>query len=220
MLLNEEWFYGHQLTGRNCFGVLKDLAFPNAPNMKIFAQLATLLRELFKPTCLKIAERYCLRSAVQQQGQSIADFVCELKKLAGTCKFTNEQLNPNLRHRFICGLRSHHIKQKLYIPRSRLSVAFQSEAKVTKETKNQVSPLETRGGATDVVSQITRGITAHSKSSLTKRVICNRNVLTGNPLLSRGRRDNASVSPWLGEHGWRGSAWTGRTCSHGLMGNL
>jgi len=62
---------------------------------------------------LKIADRYRFHSAVQQQGQSIADFVRELKKLAGTCEFTNEQLNDNLRDCFICGLRSQHVKQKL-----------------------------------------------------------------------------------------------------------
>ena len=99
--------------GSNCFRILKDLAFPDAPNTKTFDQLATLLREHFKPTRLKIAERYRFHSAVQQQGQSIADFVRELKKLAGTCEFTNEQLNDNLRDRFICGLRSQHVKQKL-----------------------------------------------------------------------------------------------------------
>ena len=99
--------------GSNCFRVLKDLAFPNAPNTKTVDQLATLLHEHFKPTRLKIAERYRFHSAVQQQGQSIADFVRELKKLAGTCEFTNEQLNDNLRDRFICGLRSQHVKQKL-----------------------------------------------------------------------------------------------------------
>ena len=64
-------------TGWNCFRirVLKDLAFPDAPKMKTFAQLATLLREHFKPTCLNTAERYRFRSTVQQQGQPIADYV-------------------------------------------------------------------------------------------------------------------------------------------------
>ena len=66
-------------TGSNCFRVLKDLAFPDAPNTKTFDQLATLLREHFKPTPLKISERYRFHSAVQQPGQSIADFVRELK---------------------------------------------------------------------------------------------------------------------------------------------
>ena len=36
--------------GSNCFQVLKDLAFPDAPNTKTFAQLVTLLREHFKLT--------------------------------------------------------------------------------------------------------------------------------------------------------------------------
>ena len=61
----------------NCFRVLKDLAFPDAPNTKRFDQLATLLLEHLKPTRLKIAERYRFHSAVQQQEQSIADFVRE-----------------------------------------------------------------------------------------------------------------------------------------------
>ena len=42
--------------GSNCLRVLKDLAFPDTPNTKTFDQLATLLREHFKPTRLKIAE--------------------------------------------------------------------------------------------------------------------------------------------------------------------
>ena len=99
--------------GSNCFRVLKDLAFPNTPNTKTFAQLATLLCEHFKLTRLKTAERYRFHSAVQQQGQSIADLVRELKKLARTCEFTNEQLNDNLGDPFICGLRSQHVKHKL-----------------------------------------------------------------------------------------------------------
>ena len=99
--------------GSGSFRVLKDLAFPDAPNTKTFAQLATLLRNHFKPQRLKIAERYRFHSAIQKPDQSITDFVRELKKLAGTCEFTNEQLNDNLRYRFICGLRSQHVKQKL-----------------------------------------------------------------------------------------------------------
>ena len=55
--------------GSNCFRILKDLAFPNAPNTKTFEQLATLLREHFKPTRSKITERSRFHSVVQQQGQ-------------------------------------------------------------------------------------------------------------------------------------------------------
>lgn len=40
----------------NSFRVQKDLAFPDAPNTKTFAHLATLLHEHFKAACLRIAE--------------------------------------------------------------------------------------------------------------------------------------------------------------------
>ena len=99
--------------GSNVYRVLKDLSYPDAPNTKTFDQLATLLRSHYKPTRLKVAERYRFHSASQRPGQSIIDFVRELKRLAGTCEFTNEQLNDSLRDRFICGLRSEQIKRKL-----------------------------------------------------------------------------------------------------------
>ena len=99
--------------GSNVYRVLKDLSYPDAPNTKTFDQLATLLRSHYTPTRLKVAERYRFHSASQRPGQSIIDFVRELKRLAGTCEFTNEQLNDSLRDRFIWGLRSEQIKRKL-----------------------------------------------------------------------------------------------------------
>ena len=44
--------------GSGAYRVLKDLSFPAAPNTKTFDQLATLLRGHYKPTRLKVAERY------------------------------------------------------------------------------------------------------------------------------------------------------------------
>lgn len=99
--------------GSTSYRVLKDLAFPDAPNTKTFDQLATLLRAHFRPTRLTVAERYRFHSACQKPSQSISEYVRTLKKLAGTCEFTNEQLNESLRDRFICGLHSEQIKQKL-----------------------------------------------------------------------------------------------------------
>ena len=43
------------------------------------------------------------------------------------------------------------------------AVVFQSEEKVTQETENQVSPPETRSGASAVASRITHMITAGTK---------------------------------------------------------
>ena len=146
--------------GSNCFRVLKYLVFPDAPNThtpKTFAQLATLPREHFKPARLKIAERYRFHSAVQQQGQSIADFVRELKKLAGTCEFTNEQLNDNIRFRFICGLRSQHVKQKLLSGNFTFQEAV-SEAIAQDAARKDVKDIADSHGGETSASGDSRGV--------------------------------------------------------------
>ena len=89
--------------GSGAYRVIRDLSFPDAPNTKTFDQLATPLRGHYKPTRLKVAERYRFHSASQKPGQSIVDFVRELKKLAGTivyaidsfAGFARSRLNGN-----------------------------------------------------------------------------------------------------------------------------
>ena len=71
----------------NCFRVLKDLAFPDAPNTKTFAQMATLLREHFKPARLKITERYRFPFCCSATRTVHRRFLRELRKLAGTRSF-------------------------------------------------------------------------------------------------------------------------------------
>ena len=74
------------------------------------------------------------------------------------------------------------------------AVVFQREVKVTQETENQVSPPETRSGASAVASRIMHRIAADTKaesvSSATKQVICSLSILTGSPPLSRRKIDN------------------------------
>ena len=81
---------------------------------------------------MKVAERYRFHTAFQKPVQSISDYVRTLKKLAGACEFTNEQLNESLRDRCICGLHSKLIKQKL-LPRN---FTFQ-EAAVAQEAAHK-----------------------------------------------------------------------------------
>ena len=107
-----------------------------------------LCYEHFKPTRLKIAERYHFHSAVQQQGQSIADFVRKLKKLAGTCESTNEHLNHNLRDRFICGLRSQHVKQKLLSENFTFQEAVNEAIAQEAARKDVKDILDSHGGET------------------------------------------------------------------------
>ena len=51
---------------------------------------------------LVLAERYRFYKCKQQEGQSLAIYLAELRKLAVTCDWTEEQLANNLRDKPVC----------------------------------------------------------------------------------------------------------------------
>jgi len=98
--------------GGETYGVLKDLCFPDVPGTQTYAQLETNLRNFYAPKKLAVAERYRFHTTKQQSGQSISEFAAHLKKVASSCNFGNN-LQDNLRDRFVCGLQSEHLQRKL-----------------------------------------------------------------------------------------------------------
>ena len=99
--------------GADAYRILKDICFPAVPTEKTYADLASELKKHFKPKRLAVAERFRFNTVQQQQGQTIAKFVAQLKKLSTYCEYTGDQLKESLRDRFICGLRSESIQKKL-----------------------------------------------------------------------------------------------------------
>ena len=87
------------------------------------------------------------------------------------------------------------------LTRDNRAVVCQSEVKVTQETESQVSPPETRSGASAVAARIPRRITANtmaqSVSSVARKVICSLNVLTGSALPRRRKIDMSVSLPLL-----------------------
>lgn len=95
--------------GGNAYCILKDICFPVVPTEKTYAALASELKKHFKLKWLAVAKRFCFNTVQQQQGQTITEFVAQLKKLSAYCEYTGDQLKENLRDQFICGLRSESI---------------------------------------------------------------------------------------------------------------
>lgn len=58
-----------------------------------------------------IAERFKFYNRKQKHGESINDFIIELKSLASTCKFKN--VTESLRDAFIMGISNTNIQNKL-----------------------------------------------------------------------------------------------------------
>ena len=102
--------------GAKTYGLLRRLVAPKAPKEKTLAEIKTLLESHFELTPSVIAERYRFHRRDQVQGETIAAYVAELRKLTAHCKFEDmtDFLDNSLRDRFVCGLRSESTRKRLF----------------------------------------------------------------------------------------------------------
>ena len=93
--------------GAKTYELLRSLTVPKAPKEKSLKELKTALTSHFEPAPIVIAERYRFHRREQDVGESIAEYVAELRRLTTHCKFedTVDYLEESLRDHFVCGLR-------------------------------------------------------------------------------------------------------------------
>lgn len=116
------------IAGEAMYDILKKLTLPVKPSELSYNELLKKLRNHFKPLNNKRAERYKFNKAVQEQGETISEFIIRLKSLSQTCLFgdflDNENgesvgnyklkiLDESLTDRFIVGLVNEKIKSHL-----------------------------------------------------------------------------------------------------------
>ncbi len=85
---------------------------PAKPGDKTFEELVALLQEHYNPKPSETVQRAKFHSRVRKQGETIADFVAELRALAEFCNF-DASLNEMLRDRIVCGINSSKLQQRL-----------------------------------------------------------------------------------------------------------
>ncbi|XP_064402603.1 uncharacterized protein K02A2.6-like [Halichondria panicea] len=98
--------------GPSTYGLVRDLLAPAAPTEKTFEELVALVQEHQQPTPSPIVERYTFFTRVQHSGETINDYVAQLRKIAKHCQF-GETLNDMLRDRIVCGCRDKKLQYKL-----------------------------------------------------------------------------------------------------------
>ena len=79
---------------------------------KSFDDLVKTLKEHLQPAPNVIAERFKFNKRDRKQGESVNSYIAELRKYSEHCAF-GDGLNEYLRDRFVCGLNSQSIQQKL-----------------------------------------------------------------------------------------------------------
>lgn len=100
------------VVGSKTYSLLRNLVTPSLPQDKSFADLVEVLKSHFEPKPLVIAERFHFHKRSQALGESLANYMAELRKLSTHCEF-GDHLNEALRDRLVCGLRDTDTQRKL-----------------------------------------------------------------------------------------------------------
>ena len=78
------------------FKLLCSLCAPKKPEELTFDQLKAKLDSQYGTKKLVLAERYQFYNCKQREGQSLTDYIAELRRLAITCEWSEEHLDDNL----------------------------------------------------------------------------------------------------------------------------
>ena len=97
--------------GGKVYALLIDLA-PAKPSDKSFEDLSDVLTKHFEPKPVVIDERFHFHRRNQATGESIAQYITGLRRLATHCKFGG-YLTEALRDRLVCGLKSGSTQKRL-----------------------------------------------------------------------------------------------------------
>ena len=98
----------------------------NKPTEKTSAEIVKLVKDHHTPPPPAAMQRYTLNKHIEKEGESIAEFVAELKKLSEYCEFYN--LIDMLRDRLMCGVKDKGVRKKFLGEAS--SLTFQKAVKI------------------------------------------------------------------------------------------
>ena len=112
--------------GASTYQLIRNLVAPNKPTEKTFAEIVKLVKDHYTPPPPAAMQRYTFNKRIQKEGESIAEFVAELRKLSERCEF--DDLEDMLRDRLMCGVKDKGVRKKLLGEAS--SLTFQKAFKI------------------------------------------------------------------------------------------
>ena len=98
--------------GPATYQLIRNLVSPAKPTDKTFAELVALVKEHQQPTPSFIVQRYHFNTRVQRPGESISEFVAQLRKISEHCRY-GDSLDDMLRDRLVCGCLDKRLQCKL-----------------------------------------------------------------------------------------------------------
>ena len=119
------------LMGNKTYGLLRNLSAPAKPSSLSFKDIVETLQKHLSPKPLLIAKRFRFHKRNQLEGETVSNYLGELKKLSLYCEF-GTNLNDALRDRLVCGLQNELIQKRL-LSEQHLSLAKASEIALAME---------------------------------------------------------------------------------------
>ena len=98
--------------GEELYQLIRNLVAPGKTVDKTFKEVIDLVREHLNPKPNVIIERYKFNSRVRKAGESISDFVADLRNLCRFCEY-NAVVDEMIRDRLVCGINDVAIQRKL-----------------------------------------------------------------------------------------------------------
>ena len=98
--------------GATTYQLIRNLTAPAKPSSKTFKNLVELVQQHKSPKPSVIVQRYSFHTRQQKEGESIADFVADLRKISDHCNF-GATLTEMLRDRLVCGIRNTALQRRL-----------------------------------------------------------------------------------------------------------
>lgn len=105
------------VVGETTYSLMCDLCAPADPETKKFDELVRLVTDHLEPQRSEIAERHVFRLRRQRVGESMTDYLQDLKHLATTCNF-GAMLEENLRDQFVSGLSNSAMRSRIFAERN------------------------------------------------------------------------------------------------------
>lgn len=135
--------------GPKTYGVVRSLISPDTPATKSYVEIVGLLKNHFSPKPSEIYQRFKFHRRNQQDQESVAEYIAELRRLAEHCNFGNN-LDLTLRDRFVCGMRDEMVQRRL-LSETVLTFAQAQEKALAAEAALQ-NTREIRGASAPVVN--------------------------------------------------------------------
>ena len=98
--------------GRSTYRMIKNITAPSQPSEKTFDEIATLMSEHYNPKPTVTVQRCIFNGRTRKQGETVAEFVAELKKISEFCDF-GDRLDEMLRDCVVCGINQERWQKRL-----------------------------------------------------------------------------------------------------------